>query len=182
MFPKTPLTNVGRERGVSLILTLVLLVVIGLTAASAMKSAVSSERVINNLRAESLAQQYAETALRYCEGQLALPSASRVLSLQDSQLTPTVAITAASWQQSSTWTATPTAVTTMDAALYYNATNSTFQVATAPQCLVNRVTLAGGSTSFVVTARGFSPDYRRNPDGTTASGSVVWIQSMLAMN
>lgn len=172
------------ENGSSLIITLIMLVIIGLTAAASMRGAISSEKVVNNLRVEALAQQYAETALRFCESQLSLPSASRVSTLQDSQLTPTVAISAAQWQVSTTWTTTPSAVlTTINAAQFVDV-NSTIQSANvpAPQCFVERVSLLGGSTSFVVTARGFSPDYTANSDGTTKSGAVVWLQSLIALN
>jgi len=169
-----------RSRGVSLIVTLIMLVIIGLTATVSMRGAVSSERVVNNLRMDTLAQQYAETALRYCEGELAKDSASRTPTLQDAQLTPTVVITAARGEVSSTWTNTPTAVTTVPSAELESA-NSTFKPR-APQCYVDRVQLAGGSVTYLVTARGFSPGYEANANGTTKTGAVVWLQSLLALN
>ena len=70
---KTPDTNFkAPQRGISLIIVLILVVVIGLTASSAMRSATSSQRVTNNLRMEGMAQQYAEAALRFCEAQMAI--------------------------------------------------------------------------------------------------------------
>lgn len=172
----------ARQRGISLIITLIMLVIIGLTATVSMRGAISSEKVVNNLRQETLAQQYAEAALRYCESELGKVSADRVSTLQDSQLTPTLVLstTVPLGLVSSTWTSTPTKVTTIPNGQLESA-DSSFKPK-APQCFVDRVQLAGGSTTFMVTARGFSPGHLTNSDGTTKAGSVVWLQSLLAVN
>ena len=52
------------QTGVSLIIVLIMLVIIGLTSAAAMRNATSGEKVTNNIRLQNLAQQYAEAALR----------------------------------------------------------------------------------------------------------------------
>lgn len=170
-------------RGVSLIIVLIMLVVIGLTGAASIRGAISTEKVVNNLRVEAQAQQYAEAGLRFCEAQMSMPSGSRTaVVLRDQSLTPTVSITAASWQQTSTWLTTPTLVFTLNQDDVYNATNSTQAPPQRPQCLVDRVTLSNGSVSYVVTARGFSLDYSADGSGRTTSGSVVWLQSILVLN
>ena len=106
----------GRQRGLSLILTLVMLVVIALTAAASMRGAITGEKVVNNVRLESLAHEYAEIALRYCEGQLTLESSARVPTLQDTQLPLPTPINELRGQQSATWTATPSLVTVIPVA------------------------------------------------------------------
>lgn len=170
-----------RVQGSSLIITLIMLVIIGLTAAASMRGAISSERVVNNLRVEALAQQYAEAALRYCEAQMVLPSTGRVPLLQDAQLPAVSPIASANWQLSSTWTTTPTAIVSLPPTQVRSVNSSV--TATLPQCYVNPVQLiGGGSTAFVITARGFSPGYSANANGTTRSGSVVWLQSLVAVN
>ena len=58
------------QAGVSLIIVLIMLVIIGLTSAAAIRNATSGEKVTNNIRLQNLAQQYAEAALRYCEAEL----------------------------------------------------------------------------------------------------------------
>jgi type IV pilus assembly protein PilX len=170
-----------RQRGLSLILTLIMLAIIGMTAAASMRGAISGEKTVNNMRLESQANEYAEVALRYCEDQLVLESAARVPTLQDTQLPAPVSITALLGQQSATWTATPSLVTTVPATEIAGDASSTSPTQ-APQCFVDRATLPGGSLTFVVTARGFSPGYSARPDGTTRSGSVVWLQSVLTLN
>lgn len=169
------------QRGLSLILTLIMLVVIALTATSSMRGAISSEKAVNNLRLESLAHEYAEIALRYCEDQLTLESAARVPTLQDAQLPAPVAMGAAlQGQEAATWTAQPSAVTVVPAAEVGGA-DSSVSPTTLPQCFVDRATLDGAPV-FVVTARGFSPGYAARADGTTSTGSVVWLQSVLTLN
>jgi type IV pilus assembly protein PilX len=169
------------QRGVSLIITLIMLVIIGLTAAAAMRSAVSSEKVINNMRAEALAQQYAEVALRYCEQQMELASAGRPASLQDTAITTTAAGATPTWQLTTTWTGGATKMTTIPEAQIKSG-DSSFVPTSAPQCFVERQTLADGSNAVVVTARGFSPDYQADGNGNTVAGSVVWLQSTSAFN
>jgi type IV pilus assembly protein PilX len=56
-----------RQRGVLLIITLIMLVVISGVAALSIKGSGSSEALANNVRTQGLALQAAEAALRYCE-------------------------------------------------------------------------------------------------------------------
>lgn len=192
------------QRGISLIIVLILVVVIGLTASSAMRSATSSQRVTNNLRMESMAQQYAEAALRFCEAQMAIPDPTplpqpipgRVGSLLDAQI-QLVNITAANqpaWLNPVSWTglaaapqvaATPHAAatrTTLGAGQISSGV-STYTPTILPQCIVERQLLPGATpfTVIVVTARGFSTDYQQDANGNTTNGSVVWLQSILNM-
>jgi type IV pilus assembly protein PilX len=169
-----------RHRGVSLIITLIMLVIIGLTSVASMRGAISNERAVNNMRMESLAQQYAEVGLRYCQDQLSLPSADRVTGLQDGVLTLSP-VASAAWQTSTTWTSDPRPVVAVPNAYLASADSSVTPVKT-PECLLERVQLTGGSTTFLVTSRGFSPDYSANTDQTTRSGSVVWLQAMFGGN
>jgi Tfp pilus assembly protein PilX len=55
------------QRGVVLIIALVMLVVISLLTTLSIRSAVSTESVSGNVRTTELASQAAEIALRYCE-------------------------------------------------------------------------------------------------------------------
>ena len=167
------------NRGVSLIVTLVMLVVMGLTAATALKSATSNEKVVNNLRVQNLAQQYAEGALRYCEYELVKASASRVSSLADSEIDVTPA-SDPNWNKSTTWTASPSIATRVTSS-FLSSSNSSFTPPKLPECYVERHVYASGGTATVVTSRGFSPDYIANNSGETTNGSVVWLQSILTL-
>ena len=55
------------QRGIVLIMALIMLVVISLLTAVSVRNATSSEGVNANVRQTQLAGQAAETALRYCE-------------------------------------------------------------------------------------------------------------------
>ena len=177
----TPLSFRGRQRGVSLIITLIMLVIIGLTAASAMRGAASSEQVVNSLRLQNLAQQYAEGSLRYCETQIGLADASRVATLREAQiLAPTGSVP--SWQVTATWVGGATRFTTVPASQIRSADSSIIP-GTLPQCFAERATLPDGSTAIIITARGFSPDYTANSTtGQTLTGSVVWLQSVVVLS
>jgi type IV pilus assembly protein PilX len=172
-----------RQRGISLIIVLILLVVIGLTAAAAMRGANSSQRVTNNVRMDNIAQQYAEAALRYCESQLQLPDANRVNSLKAAVL-PAGTGAPGAWEDPVSWTgsvgagAAASTRTALPAAQYGSALSS-YIPAKAPECVAETQTL--GTPAFtvtVVTARGFSPDYKADGNGNTTHGAVVWLQSI----
>ena len=174
------------EKGISLIIVLIMMVVIGLTAAAAMRNATSSQRATNNARVESLALQYAEAALRYCEGQLQLASTARVNSLKDAVI-PTSTFTVSAWEQTISWTGiagsggASSTRTSPPAAQYSTAGVSSNVPTRAPECIAELQTLGSPTfTATVVTARGFSPDYAADATtGQTTRGAVVWLQSIL---
>lgn len=183
-----------RQEGISLIIVLIMMVIIGITAASAMRNATSSERATNNQRLDNVAQQYAEVALRYCEGQLRLPDAQRVATLQNAVI-PTIVLggtATTGWETVSSWTGVPggipgdaSATRTPVPTAYLSAGNASWIPAPGsilvPQCITEIQQMAASSTAtyMVVTARGFSPDYARDANGQTTSGAVVWLQSIL---
>ena len=170
------------HRGIVLIITLLLLVVIGLTAAYAMRSAGSGEKLANNLRLEVLAQQYAEAALRYCESQMTLAPADRIGALRNIETMTAVPVGSAAWRAVATWVPASSAVQVPSARLG-NIGKSTFTPSAPPECLVEKVVLAAGEEAWLVTARGFSPGYAAHAaTGATMAGSVVWLQSTLALN
>ena len=169
------------QRGVSLLIVLVMLVIIGLTAASTLRTAASEQQLGNNLRTSALAQQYAEAALRFCEAQLLLNDAARVPTLREALIPATLAA-APDWQLPGTWTGAVGAAATRTnvPAAVISTVGQTTPSATLPQCVVERQSLGNPVfTVLVVTARGFSPDYQRDANGNTTSGSVVWLQSIL---
>ena len=184
----------SRQKGISLIIVLIMMVIIGLTAASAMRNATSSERATNNQRLDNVAQQYAEVALRYCEGQLQLPDAQRVATLKDAVI-PTIVLggtATTGWETVTSWTGNPggvpgdaSATRTAVPVGYLGTINASWIPAAGsaqvPQCIAEIQQMAAPSTATytVVTARGFSPDYARDVNGQTTNGAVVWLQSIL---
>jgi Tfp pilus assembly protein PilX len=176
-----------RDRGISLVIVLILLVVIGLTAAAAMRGATSSQRVTNNVRMDNIAQQYAEAALRYCESEMQLPDANRVNSLKVAVI-PIVNIAGGAtpaWENVVSWTGAANAgaaaaTRTVLPSAQYSSGLSSYAPTKAPECVAEIQTL-GSPTTFtvtVITARGFSTDYKFDSNGSTTHGSVVWLQSI----
>lgn len=172
-----------QQRGMSLIVVLIMLIVIGITAASGMRSATSEQRATNNLRLESTAQQYAEAALRYCETQLQITNtATRVVTLRT---IPTTTFQVTGWEDPLSWTAANGRASSTRTSVPANVISTagiTEVPGTLPQCVAETQTQGAGTATFevtVLTARGFSPDYAADADGKTTSGSVVWLQSII---
>lgn len=169
----------------SLLIVLIMLAVIALMSAATLRNASSNERVSNNFRMQVLAQQYAEAALRYCERQLTLADASRVESLREANLPDSAGSAAPAWRQRSTWSSaagaseTGASRTTVPEAVVVSA-SSAFKPGQLPQCVVEKQALSGGVV-YVITARGFSPDYTSDARGFSVTGSVRWLQTLVAV-
>lgn len=169
------------EQGISLLIVLVMLVIIGITASTAMRTATSEQRATNNIRSQVIAQQYAEAALRICEGQMKLTSASRKTEFQSPL--PASSAATARWNTAANWTGSTVSgryqFTSADNV--YDANNN--PPTTYPQCLVELQEIPASPTPIkmtVITARGFSPDYAKDStSGETTQGAVVWLQSIV---
>jgi Tfp pilus assembly protein PilX len=181
--------SLARSQGASLIIVLVMLVVIGLTSAASLRNASSNERVSHNFRMHWLAEQYAEAALRYCQSQLLLADAQRVSSLQEAALMP-INAGAPGWANPQTWSGSGGAFASLTsvAQAFVESSDSAFVPQRLPQCVVERQALpllqngvsVGSADVYVITARGFSPDYRESLPGAR-SGAVVWLQCRLSV-
>ena len=181
--------SLARRQGASLIIVLVMLVVIGLTSAASLRNASSNERVSHNFRMHWLAEQYAEAALRYCQSQLLLADEQRVGSLQEAALMP-INAGAPGWANPQTWSGSGGAFASLTsvAQAFVESSDSAFVPQRLPQCVVERQALpllqngvsVGSADVYVITARGFSPDYRESLPGAR-SGAVVWLQCRLSV-
>ena len=177
--PTSPARAPLRQRGVVLIIALVMLVVISLLATFSIRGALSNEAISGNVRTTQLASQAAEVALRYCEdgvinyirNGVALPTG---VTIQTSQ-TPPLGVSTTNWDS------TRTGVFVLPSASV-NLVSATF--ARMPECVIEQMPVgnAAGSamtttSTFLVTARGFGPEVA---SGTTQpDGSEVWLQSTL---
>lgn len=176
------------QAGVSLIIVMIMLVIIGLTSVSAIRNATSGEKITNNIRLQNLAQQYAEAALRYCEAELqkrddvAAPNGRMGTALAEANITTVAVGGAPAWDQTTTWIGTggASASKTPLPLLQVKSSDSSFQPTVLPECVAEKQSMADGNLVYVITARGFSPDYTADATtGKTTSGSVVWLQSTL---
>lgn len=176
-----------RQRGIVLIMALILLIMISLIATVAIRRATTGEQVSKGLRTQTVAFQAAETALRFCEDQILkntkVTSGTRTLEPadypEDRRSSPSLWKTRANWELS-----TGKAVA-IDTAVV-NSTDAaarTLKDAVLPRCMVERLWLPSEDgaevEAFLITAVGYSPDYRTNAKGTPDSGSEVWLQSTI---
>lgn len=182
----SPMTrrSLRHQVGVSLIIVMMMLVIIGITSAATIRNATSSEKLTNNIRVQYLAQQYAEAALRFCESELGKPEASRTATLAEVNLVQTALGATPAWNQSGTWTGSggASASKTVLPENWIKSTDSSFAPTKLPECVVEKQVMADGNLAYVITARGFSADYRAASDGKTTNGSVVWLQSTVILN
>jgi type IV pilus assembly protein PilX len=181
-----------RERGVVLVIALVMLVVISMLATFSIRNSTSSEAIAGNVRTAQMAQQAAEIALRYCEDTVVdffrngtpLPAGFNVH----------VAATPLASQEPDNWDKVLNADPAMrelvlvPEELVTNADmGTTFK--RVPECMVETIptvntasTALTYSRTFVVTARGFGPEVAAaNAARSRPEGSEVWLQSTLEL-
>jgi len=161
----------ARQRGVTLIVALVMLVVVGLTSVAVMRNAMSTDQVANNARVQTLAMQAAQIGLRYCESPVYALPATPPFTIYDAPVSPATM----RWESFSNWFGSGAIAYTIPLD-QMQSSNSAFTPTKRPQCIVQRSTL---TSTYVVTVRGFSPDYAEDSSGRAKAGSVVWLQSIL---
>lgn len=177
------------QRGIVLIVALILLVIMSLATAYSVRGAGSTELVTNNTRTQLLAMQATEAALRYCETGVVnshLLLATPTLTLSP-VLTPTAAPTGTSpvyaWESLTNWDASSstTSVTVIGTADLVLNDNGSGLYKRPPECMAQYMQVAN-TQRVIVTARGFGPDVAAADSARTApSGSEVWLQSTLVL-
>lgn len=148
-----------------LLVVLIMLVVIGLVSAAAMRGALTSDQISNNARLENIAKQAAQIALRYCENGLTNGTIPAQPSAADGV-----------WSVYSNWSGGPIKATTVPEDFMKNSNSDGSLPKNLPQCLAENSSF--DANVKIVTARGFGPDY----DTATSSGAVVWLQSVVKLS
>ena len=171
------------QRGVVLAMSLVLLAILSLVALYAMRGSILGEQVSKNIRANEVASQAAETALRYCEDRV---RTAQALTIIDAPGTLTPGELPDQWQTRANWF--DNAVSNEIPADQLVAANMR-PLPVRPRCIVERFTLppAPGedrrAVAFMqphlITAIGFSADYERDASNRAISGGETWLQSIL---
>lgn len=189
------------QRGIVLIIALIMLVVISLLTAFTVRNATSSEGVNANIRQTQLASQSAETALRYCEAAItkllsaststyvfnvSVPPSSASVAIDATHIkdfvttTPTSMVTA-NWDSTS---AANKILVLPTSSVNYAGVTSTFS--RPPECMIERLSPSTSSTyskNFTITARGFGPEVSAaDASRTRPVGSEVWMQSSVEFN
>lgn len=173
-----------RQRGVVLIVSLILLIVISLVAVMAIRASISGEQVSKALRTNAAAFQAAETALRFCEDQMLRNG--KIVSGGVTTLPhpyPTDGTAPALWSVRANWALAAGKAVEIDAAAVNSANAAARSLPVLPRCMVEerRFPRDEGARreAFLITAVGFSPDYRLGASGKPESGGEVWLQSTL---
>jgi type IV pilus assembly protein PilX len=192
---RTSLSDQSRQRGLVLVISIILLAIVSILAAFSTRNAASAENVSGNVRMTELAMQAAEIALRHCEH-----SVAQVIAV-DAGATPTpgyptLGFTTANilpegsepiWQTASEWDTATAPVYVLPLA-QMNQPDLRATYSRPPECMVGRLpfVLPSGSISttaaFVITARGFGPEVpAADLNRSRPIGSEVWLQSHIEL-
>ena len=174
------------QRGTVLAITLILLVILSLLGTFAIRNANQSERIMNGVRTSNVAQQAAETGLRFCE-QLATASPAGSGTFQSRDAATYINATAVSsanegdWKNKDNWKKSSNANLLSVPSSYYNSgSTGATELLHAPQCLIQALETPGGLKGYVITARGYANDAVIDAStGRVISGAEVWLQSTL---
>lgn len=183
-----------QERGVVMVITLILIVILTLLGTFAIRNATQSERSINGIRSAEVAREAAETALRFCEQVAIFDGDSKdyteyaTTGLRDKIITTTVGSESdaeAAWRTSSNWTGGN--VINVPAAYFKKTTGGSadadaLQLVTAPRCLIQKIetTSTPKLTGYLITARGFANNAAFDTStGKSTKGAESWMQSVL---
>ena len=173
------------QRGTVLAITLILLVVLSLLGTFAIRNANQSERIMNGVRTSNVAQQAAETGLRFCE-QLATASPAGSGTFQSVDAATYINATAVSnanegdWTDKNNWKSSNANLLSVPSSYYNSGSTGATELLHAPQCLIQALETPGGLKGYVITARGYANDAVIDAStGRVISGAEVWLQSTL---
>ena len=173
------------QRGTVLAITLILLVILALLGTFAIRNANQSERVMNGVRTSNVAQQAAETGLRFCE-QLATadPAGSgtfeTVKAADYINATATTNADAGDWKDKNSWKSSNARLLSVPESFYNSGKSAATKLTHAPQCIIQALQTPGGLKGYVITARGYANDAVIDAStGRVISGAEVWLQSTL---
>ena len=190
-----PLAPVLRHRGVVLIITLILVVILSLLGTFAIRNATQSERSIKGVQASVTAREAAETALRFCE-QIAVFDFDNkdyveygTTGLRQKVIATTITSeddATAAWRTAANWVGT-NAISVPDQ--YYkryansSAATDSLQLTNPPRCIIQRIQTTSTPTfiGYLITGRGFANNATFNTTtGKTTYGAEAWVQSILS--
>jgi type IV pilus assembly protein PilX len=182
-------------------MALIMLVIISLLAGISVRNATSSEGVSANVRQTMLANQAAETGLRYCEDavinlaaggtatyNISSPPSSTTVAFSAMYIRDFVSGSTPLSLSTTVWDSTgssyPNLILVMPAITVNRGITTTFS--RPPECMVERLSPSTSSTytkNFAITARGFGPEVSAaDASRSRPVGSEVWMQSTLELN
>ena len=161
-------------------MALVLLVLVSLVATFAIRRATLGEQVSKAMRTQTVAFQAAETALRYCEDQIVKDGAGAPAPIPY----PLDGSAPEQWKKRANWELTAGKAKAIDASIVNLDDDAArkFSNDLLPRCMVERLRLPDEGEeleAFLITAVGYSHDYRLNADKMPETGTEVWLQSTI---
>ena len=179
------LPTLRAQRGTVLAITLILLVILSLLGTFVIRNANQSERIMNGVRTSNVAQQAAETGLRFCE-QLATapPAGSGTFQSVDAatyiNATATTNADAGDWKDKNSWKSSNARLLSVPESFYNSGKSVVTKLIYEPQCIIQALQTRGGLKGYVITARGYANDAVIDAaSGQVKSGAEVWLQSTL---
>lgn len=167
------------EDGIVLLLVLIILIALSGAAIWAAKATLSTEQVATSFRINVVAHELAELALRYCED--GVMKNDTFLIILPLPLDAASGAMPQAWSNLTNWTASPSQVNAVPALQLQDALGTS--PAIAPVCMIEEMRLVPIDMQhiqgFLITARGFSQDYKEASDGAITSGTDAWVQSMI---
>lgn len=188
------------QQGVVLIVALIMMAVIAISSAAAIRAVTAQDLVGSNQRVQSMATQAAESGLRFCEALVTTPrltgdQAALQAKIQDAVPRNYAGVDANGkairpkqhWETIGNWVGDSKKSFAVPSTFQFDRGQSAYD--RPPECLIERLNLtlkdqprtsdspATKVEAFQITARGFSPDYTENDKGIPATGAVIWLQS-----
>ena len=182
------------QRGTVLAITLILLVILSLLGTFVIRNANQSERIMNGVRTSNVAQQAAETGLRFCEQLATAPPAGSgtFQSVGAATYINATATTnadagdwkdktdAGDWKDKNSWKSSNARLLSVPSSYYKSGSTGATDLLHAPQCIIQALETPGGLKGYVITARGYANDaVIEASTGRVISGAEVWLQSTL---
>ncbi|VTU33726.1 Tfp pilus assembly protein PilX [Variovorax sp. PBS-H4] len=170
----------GPQNGIVLVMALILLILVSLVATVAIRRATSGEQISKGMRTQTVAFEAAETALRYCEDQVIKGTASAPVVAP----VPLDGSAPVQWKTRSNWALSAGKAIAIRFTVANSADSTARQLPTEalPRCMAESLRLPNDGQDlegFLITAVGYSPDYRTTAAGTPETGSEVWLQSTI---
>lgn len=177
----------SEERGVVLVVALIMLVIISLLASYSIRNATSTEAVSGNVRTTQLANQAAEFAMKYCAqgmNELGSPTATVVVTPLP-YLDPPRATNKDANGNLTYWDGDTSIAANAVIIIPTSALGGTSTYSRMPECMIEPIMVVNSSgtgttttSTYVITARGFGPEVpAADAHRSRPAGSEVWLQS-----
>lgn len=181
------------QRGVVLIVSLILVVVLSLLGTFAIRNAVQSERSINGVRSVEVAREAAEAALRFCEQIAVSHSDGKAYNeygetnLQSKIISTPIngeGDAGAAWRNADNWKGDLPVKVPASYITKYSAGSQASDVPPVinkPLCMIQKIDNATTKLQgYLITSRGFANNSSFDAStGVAKYGAEAWLQSVL---